>query len=483
MYKLVIADDEKKILTLLSSIVNWKSIGFEIVGTFTDGREVIEYIKHNHVDCIISDICMKSASGIELAEYIYYNEPKIRLVLISGYQDFNYASAAIRFGVDNYLLKPVKIQDIKNTFQIIYNKLESDKINTEIAVCFQQEIFKKVINGFYNDISTLNSALAQLHCDISADMPCSTVSIQLSRPILLDETLITNIFLNISNIVHKSIRSFFLGCKNNIAEYILISSDKQETGFIKYAHIICDNIKEFLKIDAKILSYSIQEELKHFLNISNTNRELLKDCETRLLSALYSGNTEDISPLIDKAISLAQKLQGAIPFDYITKLIIKFSDKVPDIIDDNIKIRYLDAVKCSKTLNDLTELSNNFFIYISDKSKNIDMQKKNILKIRDYLVNHYSESVSLIQLADMAHLTPTWFSKVFKDIVGQTYSDFLLSCRINASKDLLINTHLKVHEISKRVGYANITSFVRFFKANCGMSPTEYRNKFAKDDY
>ena len=118
-------------------------------------------------------------------------------------------------------------------------------------------------------------------------------------------------------------------------------------------------------------------------------------------------------------------------------------------------------------------------------SNHSDMQndlsrKSTILWARNYIEEHCCEDLTLEKVASIVYLAPTYFSKLFKNITGQNYIDFLISCRMNIAKKLLITTNMKVSEIGNRVGYANASFFNRLFKVNCGITPTEYRIKYAK---
>ena len=145
MYKLVIADDEQKIRTLLSKIINWNDLGFELVALCSDGDEVIEYIKKNPVDCVLCDIRMKNKTGIDVAEFIYNHSPRIKVILLSGYQDFEYSSVAFRYNVENYLLKPAKIPDLKSSFIKIKENLDMQASQLDILSNYRREVFSNLI--------------------------------------------------------------------------------------------------------------------------------------------------------------------------------------------------------------------------------------------------------------------------------------------------------------------------------------------------
>lgn len=129
MYKLAICDDEKRALNLLSRIIDWETFGFELVKTFTNGSDALEFMNENHLDAIVSDIKMPEMDGIELSKNIYERFPKTKVLLVSAYRDFEYAQSAIKYDVVSYVTKPVTQSDfteallkLKNTLDDIYSK-------------------------------------------------------------------------------------------------------------------------------------------------------------------------------------------------------------------------------------------------------------------------------------------------------------------------------------------------------------------------
>lgn len=116
MYKLIIADDEEEIRCGLAEVVNWQDIGFELVGLFEDGADVIQYLETDDVDVILTDVRMAEVSGLEVAAYVYRAKPDTVVVINSGYKEFEYAQQAMQYNVRQYLLKPIKVAELREVF-------------------------------------------------------------------------------------------------------------------------------------------------------------------------------------------------------------------------------------------------------------------------------------------------------------------------------------------------------------------------------
>jgi two-component system response regulator YesN len=147
---MIIVDDESPIRDYFPLAYDWEGLGFQIVGVLEDGRDAIEFIKTNAVDVVLSDIKMTHISGLELAQYIFINHPRIKTLLLSGYENFEYAKKAIDFGVYSYLLKPSKKAEINEVFSKL--KKELDK---QHSVNYNQNFIADLIaQKVINEIST-----------------------------------------------------------------------------------------------------------------------------------------------------------------------------------------------------------------------------------------------------------------------------------------------------------------------------------------
>lgn len=122
--RLILVDDEPNILYGLRSSIPWNSMGYEIVGVFSDGMDALEYIENNPVDVVLTDIRMKRLSGIELAEQLHNRWPHIIIVFFSAYNEFEYARKALRYNVAGYMLKSADLDEVQSFMQdVLYGFL------------------------------------------------------------------------------------------------------------------------------------------------------------------------------------------------------------------------------------------------------------------------------------------------------------------------------------------------------------------------
>lgn len=138
--KLLIVDDEIHIVNYIKHLINWKKIGFGEVYTTNKGTEAKDYILKEKPELIITDVQMPSISGLELAEIIYENKLSTRVIILSGYSDFSYAQQAIRLGAIDYLIKPIRKNDllpvVKRSLDTLFSEFSEGLLKVEMKTSF-----------------------------------------------------------------------------------------------------------------------------------------------------------------------------------------------------------------------------------------------------------------------------------------------------------------------------------------------------------
>lgn len=123
MLRVVLADDEKKVLLLMCKLIDWESLGFEIVGMASDGMHALEMIRDKQPHLLVTDIRMPGFDGIDLIRQAKQIQPGLHFIVVSGYAQFEYAQNALKYGVEGYLLKPLKVQEMTDLLTGLKGKL------------------------------------------------------------------------------------------------------------------------------------------------------------------------------------------------------------------------------------------------------------------------------------------------------------------------------------------------------------------------
>lgn len=169
MYRLLVADDEKKLLTGLCDFYPWKDLGYKIVARVENGQQALDYIVRNPVDVVFTDISMPVMSGLELAEILHREYPKIKVVFLSGFSEFQYARQALRYGVQDYILKPVKTDELRKIFSELRQKMDAERGEVSPETPGYYKNIVKIVEGYIRStLKTANLDEAALLVNLSA---------------------------------------------------------------------------------------------------------------------------------------------------------------------------------------------------------------------------------------------------------------------------------------------------------------------------
>ena len=163
MLRLIIVDDEKIIRESIRSLIDWESLGIEVVGVCKNGLEAYDAILDSYPDIVLTDIKMPGLSGLELIEKLNDTRENIQFIILSGYSEFEYAKQAMRFGIRHYLLKPCNenqiIEAIEDVKKACYLKQQADQA-PEQNVRFEKSVFRNILTD-----GLTNAAEPALLCD------------------------------------------------------------------------------------------------------------------------------------------------------------------------------------------------------------------------------------------------------------------------------------------------------------------------------
>ncbi|NMA65186.1 MAG: response regulator [Clostridiaceae bacterium] len=157
MYKLIFADDEALVRNNITKLIQWEKNGFELVGCCANGHELLEMVEKEPPDLVITDINMPFISGIDAARQLKSDFPTVKIIFLTGYDDFSYAQQAIDLNVEKYILKPVSAQDIIDCLNDMKKILDNERLqsrNISSLKSFYYQNITMLQNSFINSLLT-----------------------------------------------------------------------------------------------------------------------------------------------------------------------------------------------------------------------------------------------------------------------------------------------------------------------------------------
>lgn len=424
MYRVFLVDNEPYILEGLRNIIDWNEYGLEIAGEALNGLDALKQLDFKEIDILLTDIKMPKMDGLQLMRTLKQSKPNIKFIVLSWYDEFNYIKQGIKYGIENYLLKPINVNELASTLVNTVEKIERENSNDGIIR------LKKGLDILRNNIlyrwitNSINlEELKERSKVLNINLECYGYTVSIIKVIYPPD----NVNKVDYNKLSKTIAKVYDLCNETVnppdSEICFIDLD----GSIVL--IFCDPANNLSR-------FAILEKLKNICaNIrSKLNLDLfitLGDCQ--------QGYSE-----IYKSYINAKKLHEYQP---------AFGDS--EIID-------YAKVTQGQTANPILPC--------------MDMTSPVIKEVLNYVNRHYSDELSLKTLGQTFNINSTYLGQLFQKEVGVYFCDYINKFKLDKAKQLLLNTNLKTFQIAQKVGFTSPTYFFRQFKKYFGVTPVELRN-------
>lgn len=498
---IVVVDDEERIRQGLAKLVTLAGEEYQVTGIFSSAHELMLNIDTLAVDLIITDIMMPNVNGLQLIEKMQKHNPKLKFAIVSGFDDFTFARQALRYGVEEYLLKPVDSGELEQLLRKVREKLEKDQQLDNVA---QDDQLKLIL---FNNSEMLPKHLRSETCRELDRMPLFQQSFMVfvirgAEQLTIEQmnSIVSGWLTNWSMVEWDESMVMIVGLNSNehadrvreVGQTLLHRLPPSYSGALGGSDVFRGTtwLREAYKQADLAMQYAWYEPSKRSFadygrislkpnRISSLNVTLEKELQNELAASNYKNATELIGRWLLDVTSIkptwSELREGC--------------DSVLTIIS-----RYLPEgavmqlpVKERLTLCD-AQRSANIQTFIAAYQREVEQQLQFLQEarqenrvveiVKQYILNHYSEELELNRLAEEVYLTPSYLSKLFKTETGVTITDFLISVRIDRAKDLLREELvLKTYEVGERVGYADPAYFNKVFKKIVGSTPKEYRDR------
>jgi len=528
--KLLIVDDEETIRKGLAGIVDWDSLGYQVVSTLEDGRSAIEYLETMPVDVVLTDIKMTFVSGIELAKYINENKPHIKTVLISGYREFELARQAINCNAFCFLLKPTDIDELRKVFTDLRQELEKERQreeqekfikakNDELQEYFLIQFFTDLLMGAIRSESEINDRAKLLNSKYDLmHNKCGIIhgvihdyDNFLNQKWKYGKEELANAIKNIIHVETPNIKYMLLrNMKDSIRIVALETCREENVPFFKAITEYCAHIKkctkELIGVDMELTvtaTYGNAAEIVHYKSaessmvdnmpvhentIGNNEQEIVTEQNRLFISYVCAGN---YPAAVNLLFSIMDQMTGKdinnirSIRDWIINLFAMLNGKLQDFgidlsgIGGNINYSPLFDMNTFQEIKIWAEEQLKALIDVASRNMEVS-ENKIIFNAKNYIINNFSTDITLEDVAAHVFLSPVYFSRLFKKKTGENFTDFLLKIRMDKARELLLNPEYKVYEICSMVGYKSAKYFYGLFKNYFGLTPTEYRNNMLR---
>lgn len=472
-YKLILVDDEIWVLRGLLKTIPWKELGFEVVYHTTDSEKAKENIALLKPDAVITDIRMASLTGLDLLEYASELEERPEFILISAYEEFEYAHKALKLGAFDYLIKPLKKSDMLRVLEKLKNVL--DKKKTGLTRKLEQQIFEQhgeICAGdlFRQEDGEQGEKIYQIFCCAKGYFDANSIitvfgHLPTEKTILLEDA---RFLYGIWGVREGEKRELAADFGHAVTENMIFIGASAVFGgkemvypYLVQAH--CAALQFLIEAPEGITYYKEENRLSKKDNIYRTLRE-----------AFGAGKGEIILHLVQALPEFTAKNHYTI-LDLIgvgNYICINLTGQDDDVFQkmgiESIQV-FLERYKNTEDyIHDLENAVRSSFP--ESLSTSVDAED-----IRKYVDKHYTEKILVGDIAKYFHMDLNYISRLFKKKTGKNLKDYLTEKRMEKVLYLLENTDLKIYEISEASGYQDYFYFTRVFRKFTGFTPSEWR--------
>lgn len=518
----MVCDDEEKVCNLICALIDWDRLGLTLCGTAFDGLSALSQIEEKKPDLVITDIRMPGLDGLQLIKQSKEIKENLEFIIISGHRQFDYAQTAIKYGVADYLLKPIKKQDLEQTLEKMIARHQQEKSQQEASSLLLQEVEQ-------GKEQKRQQAMQQL---LKQDDPfplsaCFAFS-QQSRifSIKIDYSLSQDAGHILRDKVEDFIKREGIAVYSDMLVallentiYLLISYPKANEDSVMN---ISTYLLSFLKTQAEIfqglaftigvgLAVSLCKEVP--LSLLSSKQVLSMRLQKGVMNRFVATAVEPIPATLEtepffSSIEIAyaqgslEKLQDSCtalfsrlkqenlsPYFYEQTLLACYNRQTLFIRQQkNLATTALDEIEkglfLMKNARSLQALDNGFCISTENLFAFFEEQSqatiaKPIRLAQQIIAREYgNDMLSLESISDRVNLNSSYFSALFKKNCSIGFAEYLQDIRINNAKKLLAESNLTIAETAQRVGYRDPKHFAKIFKKTCKIKPNEFRKLY-----
>jgi two-component system, response regulator YesN len=525
MLKVIMVDDEIQIRKGLKWKVDWDEEGFVIAGEASNGKEALQVIEEVRPDLVLTDVRMPVLDGMQLVKVLSDKYPVIKVIVLSGYADFEYVRSSLVEGVKDYLLKPVDPEELtaalrKSKSEIEAEKqrrMERDRMNQFHTEEMREQYLLHLVKDEWAGMNISGERLSQLKLDVLAgeDAVVQFITVEIRS---MEREQVKELFLPFKMLCrelsyeHEGIMSFYDTSYPNMIHFLCHhhSGENQVPIFIQELQ---KSVSTYLNLETVIGLGKVVRGLSQLKNgyisavlswsqssadvtsqlidgtTSKQTIEFTDDAEWKLSNSMEQGEFENFQRHLLTTLAECDR-QSVMSYSFAASRVLFMLESIArkyDLYTEEMKKKMWNCQLCiweltsrERVKGELLELARMIAEKVSE-TRHSSNGTAIVENVRQYMDRHYANEISLTSLADQFHINSAYLSEMFKELIGQNFSDYLVNLRMDKARSLLIDGQLKIIEIAHLVGYSNSGYFSTVFKKRFGQKPLDYRKSMTVD--
>ena len=518
MYKFLMVDDEEIVRRGFRKKIDWDSLGFEFLEPCQNGREAIEAIERLHPDVVMTDIYMPHVDGLAVAAHAAAHHPEVVIVILSGYDEFEYARKAIANRVFEYVLKPVTSRELTSLLVKLKARLDADRRSRRDERALRERadigegllrsrtlldlvtgaliVSEEVFHGLFGFSPRGLACAAIVAKKASADAELSRVietAVRPARHALFfspgeDREAILVFEANAQscdrvtaaiarNLAAAGDHPPTVGAGRTYESWVDASRTFEEASSALAYRLVSGPGKPFLYTQAREDNPASLEELKSFKEM--------------LCRAVVAGDAEETNArtaAFQAALAQAELSPQRVRHEIgalFAGILDAFGDLgvSPATVSHDLGVDYDWTVERLRTAEETKDLLARLSAYAGSvlAQRNIPAPRWKVLDFKAHVARHYGEqNLSVQRVAESLAISASYLSKLIKRHLDTSFVDYLTDFRLARAKELLATTDLMTYEIAEAAGYPDAHYFSSIFKKRFGITPSEFREEGRK---
>lgn len=523
--KVLIVDDEKLVRTMIRFCIDWEDMGYEIIGECESAASAYEMLEETVPDIILTDICMPVVDGLEFAREVRKWNPCIQVIILTGHDEFSYASDGIKIGVFDYLLKPIDTDELTDTLNKVRKKITDERRHEEEFKRLRGEVFKqqaymreKCLNELYHgaEPTEIKEQLKYLGMELEEGVfqiaavgifqgsfgPVHSVedrvlyrmrAYELTKEYVKDKDRMYVIQGDMQSTIilnNCTSRDFVEECetiKNYLTQvlqcnvYIGVGNSYSQMDKIKLSYQEAEDSLQFYYMHGQSEVICVQDHYPYYNSDMNVDNEVIHKFSFYLRSGLAGQAKEIIDAVFQEIRDTGGQKEQVILWSIrliveIETILVELHVRLTDVMSESgnlVKnLLFFESIGETKAYLDTIVDASAKKVATGIRAKEKDL----VSELESYMNEHFvEEDLSLSQIAAKLYTNASYLSRVFKEKTGQTFRSYLFRLRMEKAMELLRETDNKGYEIAELVGIKDPHYFSVCFKKYTGLSVSDYK--------
>lgn len=522
---MLLVDDEINIVRNLQKVIPWQEYGYVSVDIASNGVKALEYVLMHNIDLILCDIRMPQMDGVTFLQKLRDHGKECTVIMLTGYQDFDYVRASLKYGARDYILKPINYEELESVIAKLTKEIKSKKLETikeqnkwnkAMILAYEKFLFDVLLD--YTSVSSRQFLFDEENKLDELEYTLLLVDLddysQLSRQWNEKERKLIN--FAVRNVLLDALKSYSLAyavLQTREGEWCVPIQHQKGSNYEldsvqlwseKMLSAVSENVKLTVSLGIYPVNVTIDKladaykQLQRMVHLSPQNHHIIVFEEEKAQSNGLNYSMWNLVEEIVSSIKMHNRDKMEQAFHELNNKLREISGQSLQRAEQILHFMILHLLREMREINVLSSEDEKSVWTMLERSisikslldiihkllndsfySNANRKPSEVLMVsaKDYIDKNLASDLGVEEISDYLGISCSYFSMLFKQTFGETFLEYLTRQRIELAKSMLLASDKSVAQIGKLVGYSERRYFTRVFYKFTGATPSEYREK------